>query len=91
MYAEIDPEFVRNYSEDLSKTWTVMNQCVHQEMIFKKVRNHPMIISWWPLLEACYDLSCDVVVEVGYYGDNNFGINWFKELSKWEYLPHFHS
>ncbi|KAL5081052.1 hypothetical protein RYX36_009473 [Vicia faba] len=43
MYAEIDPKFVRNYNEELNKTWTVMNnQCVHQEMIFNKVRNHPM-------------------------------------------------
>ncbi|KAL5058889.1 hypothetical protein RYX36_030493 [Vicia faba] len=92
MYAEIDPEFVRNYSEELNKTWTVMNnQCVHQEMIFNKVRMNPMIISGWPLLEAYYDPLCDVVIEVGYYGDNNFGINWFKELSKWEDLPHFHS
>ncbi|KAL5071367.1 hypothetical protein RYX36_022254 [Vicia faba] len=51
-----------------------------------------MIISGWPLLEEYYDLPYEVVVEVGYYNNNNFGINGFKEVSKWyTTLPHFHS
>ncbi|KAL5065188.1 hypothetical protein RYX36_026925 [Vicia faba] len=80
MYAKIDPEFMRNYNDELSKSWTMLNnQGVHQEVIFNKVRDHPMIISEWPLLEAYYDLPSEVIVEVGYYGNNNFKINGFKK------------
>ncbi|KAL5059194.1 hypothetical protein RYX36_030798 [Vicia faba] len=65
MCSEIDPEFVRNYNDELSKSWTMLNKHgVHQEMIFNKVRDHPMIIRRWPLLEAYHDLPSEVVVEV---------------------------
>ncbi|KAL5065472.1 hypothetical protein RYX36_027209 [Vicia faba] len=93
MYAEIDPEFMRKYNDELSKSWTMLNnQGVHQEVIFNKVRDHPMIMSGWPFLEAYYDLPYEFIVEIGYYGNNNFGIHGFNEVSKcYTTLPHFHN
>ncbi|KAL5098981.1 hypothetical protein RYX36_003308, partial [Vicia faba] len=64
MYAKIDPEFMRNYKNELSKSWTILkNQGVHQEVIFNKVRDHPMIISGRPLLEAYYNLPSEFIVK----------------------------
>ncbi|KAL5062436.1 hypothetical protein RYX36_024173 [Vicia faba] len=92
MYAEIDPEFIRNHSDELRKSWTMLNnQGVHQKVIFNQVGDHPIIISGCQFLEAYYNLPSEVVIEVGYYGNNNFGIIRFKELSKWDNLPNFHS
>lgn len=48
-------------------------------------------MSVWTILEEYYRLPSGIVVEVGYYGNNKFGINGFKEAAKWEDLPHFHN
>ncbi|KAL5097743.1 hypothetical protein RYX36_002070 [Vicia faba] len=60
-----DHEFMRKYNDELRKSGTVLNnQGVHQKVIFNKVRDHPMIISGWPLLKAYYNLPFEVVVEI---------------------------
>lgn len=74
---------VNNHKADITKTWTILNnQGVHHELIFNKIPDHPLIISGWPCLEAYYSLPTDVVVEVGYYWNNKFGISGFKEALK---------
>ncbi|KAI5409619.1 hypothetical protein KIW84_055160 [Lathyrus oleraceus] len=64
-YAEIDPSFVNNHEDEITKTWTILNnQGVHHELIFNQIPDHPLIISGWPCLEAYYSLPTDVIVEV---------------------------
>ncbi|CAI8600984.1 unnamed protein product [Vicia faba] len=59
--------------------------------IYNKYQDHPLIISGWKDVEALYDLPANVVVQVGYYGNVNFGITKFKCLFDLDGLPRFHS
>ncbi|XP_058776832.1 uncharacterized protein LOC131651184 [Vicia villosa] len=91
-YPEIQPSFVEDHKEEISKCWTVMNnQGVHHELIYNQVHLQPLVISGWVCMESYYNLPSDVVVRVGYYGNNNFALSSFKEVVTNEDLPRFHS
>ncbi|XP_058748784.1 uncharacterized protein LOC131621751 [Vicia villosa] len=91
-YPEIQPSFVEKNKDEISKCWTVMNnQGVHHDIIYNQIEIHPLVISGWPCMELYYNLPSDVVMTVGYYGNNNFGILSFKEVVTPEDLPRFHS
>ncbi|CAI8598029.1 unnamed protein product [Vicia faba] len=62
---EIDPRFVKFYGDEITKSWTVLNnQGVHHEPIINKVSIHPLVISGWSCLEAYYNLPKEVVATV---------------------------
>src|SRR4051812_44164568 len=67
------------------------NQGVHHDIIYNQIEIHPLVISGWPCMESYYNLPSDVVVRIGYYSNNNFGILSFKEVQTNEDLPRFHS
>ncbi|XP_058776872.1 uncharacterized protein LOC131651222 [Vicia villosa] len=92
LYPEIDPAFIERNGDEISKSWTILNnQGVHHELIYNQKSFHPLIISGWPCLQCYYDLPADVVLKVGYYGNNNYGLLSIKEVVRDQDLPRFHS
>ncbi|XP_058784055.1 uncharacterized protein LOC131658820 [Vicia villosa] len=91
-FPEIQPSFVKNSGNEICKSWTIMNnQGVHHELIYNQIEMHPLVLSGWPCMESYYNLPSDVVLTIGYYGNNNFSILSFKEVRRAQDLPHFHS
>lgn len=84
--------FITNYIVELSKTWTTLNNHgIHHTIVYNKVEDHPLVISGWKVLENYYNFPEDVVVVVGYCGEDKFGIIGFKQVTQLEELPRFHS
>ncbi|XP_058751249.1 uncharacterized protein LOC131624318 [Vicia villosa] len=91
-YPEIQPSFVKAYGQELTKCWTIMNnQGLHVELIYNQIEMHPLVLSGWPCLESYYNLPSEVVLTIGYYGNNNFSVLSFVEVLRPQDLPRFHS
>ncbi|KAL5079253.1 hypothetical protein RYX36_007674 [Vicia faba] len=91
-FLEIEPLFVRSHMTDLGKTWRILNnEGTHHDIIFNKNEDLPLVIGGWTELQKYYTLPNDVVIIVSYYGNNNFEVVRFKEITAFEELPNFHS
>ncbi|XP_058724558.1 uncharacterized protein LOC131596022 [Vicia villosa] len=91
-YAEIDPKFICRFGNNITKTWTILNnQGVHHVLIYNKDEIHPLIISGWKDAEDFYNCPVNAVLEVGYYMDDNFSILNIKNIVDIEQLPVHHS
>lgn len=70
------------YQNRMNKTWTFLNNYgIHHFTTYNKDNVHPLIISDWTCIVQYYNLHDNVVVEVGYYGDNIFEIKDYKTIS----------
>ncbi|XP_058758398.1 uncharacterized protein LOC131631641 [Vicia villosa] len=67
------------------------NHGVHHDLIYNQIEMHPLILSGWPCMESYYSLPSDVVLTVGYYGNNNYSILSISEVDRHRDLPRFHS
>ncbi|XP_058767571.1 uncharacterized protein LOC131641284 [Vicia villosa] len=91
-FAEIDPKFICRFGNNITKTWTILNnQGVHHVLIYNKDEIHPLIISGWKDVEDFYNCPSNAVLEVGYYMDDNFSILNIKNIEDIEQLPFYHS
>ncbi|CAI8591990.1 unnamed protein product [Vicia faba] len=55
------------------------------------MRIYQLLVSCWTELPKYYELPNDVVIVLSYYGNNNFEVVGFKEITAFEELPNFHS
>lgn len=80
--------FVNLYHNELNKRWTILNiEWVHYDIIYSKNHDHSLIIRVLNDSVEYYNLSGQVVLQIGYYVDNNFAIKDINPVSSPAELP----
>lgn len=88
----MDPEFVKKYESELKCPWYVFNESGEVHTIkYKQNQYKPVLTEGWNELTNFHHMPNNVEVVFGYYGNNYFRIEMFKDVTTSTELPKFHS
>lgn len=92
MYAEVDPSFTQKYYNQLKGSWYVLNQDDRGHLLTcTKSFLNPLLTNGWIEVKHFNEFPEDVEVVFGYYGNNMFVVEMFKEVTDHSELPKWHS
>lgn len=92
MYVEVDPSFTQKYYNQLKGSWYVLNQDDRGHLLTcTKSFLNPLLTNGWIEVKHFNEFSEDVEVVFGYYGNNMFVVEMFKEVTNHSELPKWHS
>lgn len=92
MYAEVDPSFTQKYYNQLKGSWYVLNQDDRGHLLTcTKSFLNPLLTNGWIEVKLFNEFPEDVEVVFGYYGNNMFVVEMFKEVTDHSELPKWHS